>query len=355
MTTFSPPTEADQDPVPSGRPGARRGPRVSRRAWRAAAVVAVFVIGLGLPVVVSNPYYLGIATDGAVLGILALSIGFLASRCGLISLGHTTFFGLAAYTFAISTTNWGWAPLVAALFAVLVGSAVGALVGAAIVRTPGIGFLVLTLAIGQAFYQLSVQTALRPLTGTYDGIPIIYADGQTMLGRDQADMGDASQFWPIAWTVLIGFVVVVTLVTRSRFGRTIEAVRENEERARFSGLNTFTPRLLAFMLSATGASVAGVLFALKANYVSPNVFSFVTAGDSVIAALVGGWTTAVGPVIGAVLYVFGQSELGATGNLQLFTGIALVVTIAFLRTGIVGALTSLWSLARRVLLTRRTR
>jgi branched-chain amino acid transport system permease protein len=298
--------------------------------------VVVLILGFFVPSLVSDPYYMGIAADGVVLGILALGIGFLAHRCGLISLGHTAFFGGTAYGVAIATTHWGWSPLSATVFAIVGGVLLSLAIGALTVKTPGMSFLMLTLAFGQALYQLSIQTSVRSVTGAFDGLAVTWGADDSFLGMTQSEVGAANTFWPIAWVVLVLVAFSLYIIGRSRFGVVLEAIRENEERARFSGYNTYLPRLWAFAISGLCASLAGALFALKASYVSPDVLSFVLAGDSLIAAIVGGFTILVGPVIGAVLYIYAQGEFAETGNLQLYTGIAMIIAVVFLPGGITG-------------------
>lgn len=302
------------------------------------AVVAL-IVGLFVPEVITSQSNMEIVTDGVVLGMLALSIGFLAHRSGLISLGHTAFYGGAAYALAIATSEWGWSPAQAVVFAVVGGTLLGLVIGAFVVRTPGVSFLVLTLAIGQALHELVVQDSVREVTGAHDGLAVSWGSGDTVAGLTQAQVGNAADFWPLAWVSLVVVLVALWLVGRSRFGRVLEGIRENEERARFSGFNTYAPRLVAFTLSAAIASLAGTLFALKASFVAPDALSFVTAGDSLIAALVGGIATLIGPLVGGVLYIWARGEFSEGGNLQLFTGAALIIAIVFLRGGVVGAAT----------------
>ncbi len=312
---------------------------LNRKILIRAAIVAIVVGALGLfvPTLISDPYYMGIAADGVVLGILAIGIGFLAFRCGLISLGHTAFYGGAAYGVAITTTHWGWTPLMAVAFAIVAGTALSVVIGALCIRTPGMGFLMLTLAFGQALYQLSIQTSVRDVTGAFDGLAVTWGVDDTFLGMTQAEVGAANTFWPIAWVVLVLVGFMLWTVGRSRFGVVLEAIRENEERARFSGFNTYVPRLIAFTVSGLCASLAGALFALKASYVSPDVLSFVLAGDSLIAAIVGGFTILFGPVVGAILYIYAQGEFAESGNLQLYTGLAMIIAVVFLPGGITGS------------------
>jgi branched-chain amino acid transport system permease protein len=313
----------------------------------------VLVLGLFVPTFVTDPYYMGIAADGIVLGILAIGIGFLAHRCGLISLGHTAFYGGAAYGIAIATTHWGWGPFQAAAFAVVGATLLSVVVGALVIRTPGMAFLMLTLAFGQLLYQVSILTSVRDVTGAFDGIGITWSTDATFLGLTQAELGAADTFWPVAWIVLVLVGFGLWIVGRSRFGVILEAIRENEERARFSGYNTYYPRLAAFAISGFCAALAGALFALKASYVSPDVLSFVVAGDTLIAAIVGGFTLLAGPVVGALLYIFAQGEFAETGNLHLYTGLAMIITLVFLPGGITGFAAQLFNRRIRGRFTRK--
>jgi branched-chain amino acid transport system permease protein len=208
------------------------------------------------------------------------------------------------------------------------------------------GFLMLTLAFGQALYAISTLTSLRDVTGAFDGLGVTWPADATFFGLTQAELGAANTFWPLAWVALVLIAFGLWVAGRSRFGTVLEAIRENEERARFSGYNTYLPRLAAFTISGFCASIAGVLFALKASYVSPDVLSFVLAGDSLIAAIVGGFTILLGPVVGAILYIYAQGEFAESGNLQLYTGIAMIVAVIFLPGGVTGSAAALYRWAR---------
>lgn len=299
--------------------------------------VVVLLVGLLLPSVVTSSYYQGIAVSGAILAVMALGIGFLAHRSGLISLGHTAFYGGAAYLVAIASSHWGWSPDLAALLGVVGGTVLALAIGALVIRTPGMTFVMLTLAFGQALYQLVILDSVRSTTGGFDGLTITFAPGKSFLGLSQSDLGTPSSMWPVAWICVVVVATVLWLVGRSRLGTLLEAIRENEERARFSGYNTYVPRLIAFTISGAAASLAGVLFAMSSSYVSPDVLSFTTAGNALIATIVGGLATLIGPVVGAVLYIYAQAKF-ASGNLQLYMGLALIVVLVFLPGGIIGSL-----------------
>jgi branched-chain amino acid transport system permease protein len=304
------------------------------------AVVAL-VIGLQVPSVITSTYYQGIAVSGAILGIMALGIGFLAHRSGLISLGQTAFYGGAAYLVAIASTHWGWSPLLAGAFGFVGGTVLAAGIGALVVRTPGMSFVMLTLAFGQALYALVVLDSVRSTTGGFDGLSITFKPSQTFLGLSQSDLGTPSSVWPLVWVSVVIVALVLWLVGRSRLGTLLEGIRENEERARFSGYNTYLPRLAAFTIAGAAASLAGVLFALNGAYVSPDVLSFTTAGNALIATIVGGVATLVGPLVGAVAYIYAQAKFASGGNLQLYTGLALIIVLVFIPGGIVGGIVRL--------------
>ena len=227
---------------------------VRRNRW-VFVVALVFVAGFFVPGILDDPFQVGVAVDGLLLGMVALAVGFLIHKSGLVSLGQAAFFGGAAYVVAIGTNKWGWHPGLAVAVAIVATTLFAVLAGALIVRVPGISFAVLTLAIGQALYVLSVQTEMRPWTGGFDGLAVRY-DG-TILGYGPGEFGDPVTFWPIAWVALSGACVALWLASRSRWGLTLEAIRENEERARFCGFSTFLPRLAAFVLCGFIASVGG--------------------------------------------------------------------------------------------------
>lgn len=341
--------ETDDQIAP--RPATSRGARL--RGGLAVGLgigVLVALAGQVVPYVVRDTYQMSLLLNAAILSLTALGIGFLARHLGVISLGHGAFFGAAAYAVGIGTTNWGWSPATAVGFGILVGTGFALLMGVMVVRASGFGFLMLTLALSQALYALSVQTSARPLTGAYDGKLLSYDSSSTFLGMSQAEVMNPGLFWPVVWIALTVCATLLWLVGRSRFGTTLEGIRENEERMRFSGFDTFLPRLLAFVLSGAVASVGGALFAINAGYISPDILGFGKAGDTLIAALIGGFGLLAGPVVGTFLFTYAQARFNFGGNLPLFTGVALVVALVFIPGGITSGLQKL---ARRLRKARR--
>ncbi|MBM7517166.1 branched-chain amino acid ABC transporter permease [Nocardioides nitrophenolicus] len=343
MTTTAPADDVTATMVETPvRRGRRRGTLIGL-----GVALGALLGGLAVPYAVTDTYRMSLVVDGTVLSLMAIGIGFLARHLGMISLGHGAFFGAAAYGVGVATSNWGWSPTAAVGFGVVVGTVVALVMGLLVVRASGFGFLMLTLALSQALYSLSVQTSARPLTGAHDGKLLTYDRDLTFLGLNQADVMNPGLFWPFAWIALTVSVTVLWLVGRSRFGTTLEGIRENEERMRFSGYDTFGPRLAAFVLSGAVASLGGALFAINAGYVSPDILGFSKAGDSLIAALVGGFGLLLGPVVGTFLFVYAQANFNFGGNLHLFTGLALIVVLVFMPGGITGAFQKLYHRIRK--------
>ncbi len=342
------PAPSHETPTTTRRRAIRTGLDRRSLAIGIAIAVVVFVVGLVLFTTLSSAYYEGIIVSGATLGVVALGIGFLAHRSGLVSLGHTTFYGGGAYLVAIATTNWHWSPLGAGLFAFAGGTVLAFAIGALVVRAPGMTFVMLTLAFGQGFYQLVILDSVRSVTGAFDGLSVTFGPNASFLGLTQSDLATPSKVWPLVWAVLVIVALVLWLAGRSRFGTLLEGIRENEERARFSGYNTYLPRLAAFTLSGSVASAAGVLFAFTAAYVSPDVLSFTQAGNSLIAAIVGGVGSLVGPVVGAGLYTFGLNKFSSSGsNIDLYTGLALIIVLVFMPGGVSGTIARMLQAVRR--------
>lgn len=305
----------------------------------ALAFAAVMVAGLFVPAALPGGYYLGLLIQGMVLGVAAVGIGFLMHQCGLVMFGVAAFIGLPGYLMGIASAA-GLNVHGAVLLALAGCAAVAALVGALVVRARPLPFAMLTLAFAQMLKSTSQLRALRDITGGEDGLTMSFSGA--FLGLSQSQLAKASAFWPLAWLSLAGVLVLLWAVGRSRFGQVLRATQANEERMRFSGFDTYRPRLAAFVLASTVVSLAGVLMALNSAFVSPEALDFATGGHALVAMLVGGAATVGGPLLGALLYTWGQDAFGATGYLELLTGIAVVVMIAAFPKGAMGFVLQVW-------------
>lgn len=292
------------------------------------------LLGLAVPWVLTSSFYLGLLINGLLLGVAAIGIGFLMHQCGFVMFGVAAFIGLPAYLLGIASNLLGLNLHLAVLFA-LAGSALFALAaGALVVRARPLPFAMLTLAMAQMLRSASMLQALRPVTGGDDGLTMTF--NGSFFGLTQAALGKPSSFWPVAWLVLCAAVAIAWLAAHSRFGQILRATQANEERMRFCGFDTYAPRLAAFVLASVIVSLGGVATALNSAFASPESLDFATGGHALVAMLIGGAATVGGPLLGALLYTLGQDVFGATGYLELLTGIAVVVMIAAFPKGAMG-------------------
>lgn len=305
----------------------------------AAALVAGPVVAL----LVSSGTALSLITQAVIYAIFAMGIGLLLRQNGLVSFGHALYFGGAGYGIGI-LLQLNLMPAELAVLVTLVGVAAFAfLVGLVIVRVPGIAFGMLTLAIGQMFFLTASRT--RGFTGGADGMNVDWPS--TLFGLSQSVLLKPANLFVLCWGVLVVLTLLLALLLRSRFGAITEAVRDNEERARFIGIPTVLPRAAVYALSALVTGVAGILAALNTGFVSPEVLHWSLSGMALMMVVVGGFKVLWGPPLGAVVYFLFKDILGdyATHWMTIF-GIALITVIVFSPTGIAGALQRLFGTRR---------
>ncbi|MBB3181344.1 branched-chain amino acid ABC transporter permease [Variovorax sp. Sphag1AA] len=333
--------------VPAAMPqggAAQVAPKARGKALRVVMLCVVVLLGLLLPMAMGSSFYLGLLTQAAILAVAAVGVGFLMHHCGLVMFGVAGVSGGATYLVALSSMAWGWNAPASAVFGLLGTTMAFALVGALIVRARPLPFAMLTLALAQMLRQLVSITGLRHITGGDDGISISF--NGSVFGMTQAELAQPSVFWPVVWLALCGSMLLAWRVSRSRLGLVLRAIRANEERMRFSGFNTYLPRLGAFVLAGFIIALAGVLTALHSAFASPELLDFGTGGNTLVATIIGGAGNVFGPVLGSLLFALGQDRFGASGHLELFTGIAVVVVIAAFPDGLIGFVRNLWSRKR---------
>jgi branched-chain amino acid transport system permease protein len=330
---------------------AARRPSLARVTPRLPVTIVIAVLGFFVPSVISSANGMTVLVNGLLLGLMALSVGFLLDMLGWVSFGAAAFSGGAAYLFAILCVSSKMNLTVAAILAVA-GSVVGGLlVGLIFVRSKALVFTMLTLALGQLLYQLVTLDRFSSATGGTNGLVVAFHG--TFFGMSASQLADPAQVWPLIWAIVIVLMAACYLIGRSRFGAILRGIRENETRMQHSGYNTFTPRLLAFGFAGFIGAVAGVLSAANVGFISPELLTFEASGTAIIAALIGGYQTATGPVIGGLLVDWGQNEFGSTGHLYLYTGLAVIVVLVLFPRGLSGVATDLWNHATRQL--RRVR
>ncbi len=301
--------------------------------------IAALVIGTMVSAGVSSGTVLSLLTQAIIYAVFATGVGLLLRQNGMVSFGHALFFGCAGYAVGVMM-QLKLMPAEAAIVVALLGVTLIAFVmGLVIVRVPGVAFGMLTLAIGQMFYLSATRT--RGITGGADGMNVEWP--ATLFGVSQSVLLKPANLFLICWVTLVLVLFLLALLLRSRFGGITEAVRDNEERARFIGIQTLLPRAAVYALSAAVTAMAGLLSVLNTGFVAPENLHWSLSGVALMMAVVGGYKALWGPALGAVVYFLAKDVLGNYANhwMAIF-GIALITVIVFSPTGIAGALQHLF-------------
>lgn len=306
----------------------------------ALGVVALFVV----PDVtrVSDSLQLSVIHQGLLFGFAAVGLNLLLRHTKLTSFGHAAFFGTGAYATAVLAKYAGLQSVgLLLLGAIATATVMAAIIGALSLRHTGLYFALLTLAFGQLLYAIALgQSAL----GGSDGMPIRPgpANQPLLLG---------TAFEPAVYQILTYYLTVVVIlvglfvlyrITQSPFRYALDAIGQERTRARFIGLPVRRYVWAAFVISGVYGGVAGGLYAVVRQYVRPEgTLFFLRSGDILFMAILGGFRTLVGPLIGGVVLIFLQ-DVGqdVTQYYEFLTGVVLLVLVYGFPRGIVGSLRS---------------
>jgi branched-chain amino acid transport system permease protein len=262
--------------------------------------------------------------------LFACSFNLLIGYVGLLSFGHAAYFGMGGYLAGHAAKVWGFSPELAIISGALVAAALGAVAGWVAIRRQGIYFAMITLALAQMIYFFCVQA---PFTGGEDGIQAIPRGN--LFGMIPLDQ-DLSMYWLVAAVFLGGFLLIHRII-HSPYGQVLKSIRENEPRATSLGYRTDDYKLVAFILAATLAGVAGATKSLVFGIATLTDVYWAMSGEVVLMTLVGGLGTVFGPVIGAAVIVTMQNYLAELGAwVTVIQGIIFVVCVMAFRRGIVG-------------------
>ncbi|SIO56324.1 amino acid/amide ABC transporter membrane protein 2, HAAT family [Bradyrhizobium erythrophlei] len=318
-------------------------PRDHSLARLAAAMAPVLLLLILLPTFVET-YQIQLVTYGLIAAIAALGFNLLLGYTGLLSFGHSAYFGLGAYTVAFVVQRLGPHSME---FYILIGIPVvaiaSALFGYVCVRHTRIFFGILTLAISQVVYSLALK--LYWVTGGSDGLRVPRPALLLGLLNFSGPRGFQQFITSYYYYVLAIFVVCVVLmwvVVHSPFGKALQAIRDNEVRARFLGLRIRRFRWISFLVSGTLTGLAGILWVPLNGLTTPDVLYWTFSGEIVFSALLGGFRNFTGPIVGGIVFTYLKTYAVATTEYwQLLLGVVLVTLVLVLPTGIVGGLSTL--------------
>lgn len=290
---------------------------------------------LALPLLIGNPFYVGIATHVLVFAMLALSLNILLGYGGMTSLGHATYLGVPAYVCAKLAAAGVAAPL-AAGGALLAGTLVAAVFGVLALRARGLGFLMITLALGQIVWGMAYRWV--ELTGGDNGVrlsarPVFFG----------IDLSGAVSFYYFTASVFAIALFCLWQLERSPYGACLRGTRDQKRRMTMLGHNTWLIQWTAFVLSGFWGSVAGLIYVYDYGFVSPGTLSLQQSAETLLMVILGGAGTLAGPVVGAVIITLVRL-VASTYIDRWFTllGVIFIVAVLFMPQGIVPGVRALF-------------
>jgi branched-chain amino acid transport system permease protein len=264
--------------------------------------------------------------------LFASAFNLLIGYVGLLSFGHAMFLGMAGYVAAHAAKEWGLTPEVALLLGTAASCVLGLFSGLLAIRRQGIYFAMITLALAQMVYFFCVQA---PFTHGEDGIQSVPRGH--LFGI--IDLSNRTAMYMTVFVIFVAGFLLIYRIIHSPFGQVLKAIRENEPRAISLGYDTDRYKLVAFILSATLAGVAGAMNALVFQLAALNAVHWTMSGEVVLMTLLGGLGTVFGPAVGALAVVAMENYLAQLGAwVTIVEGLVFVVCVLTFRRGIVGEL-----------------
>jgi branched-chain amino acid transport system permease protein len=318
---------------------------VARVALVAAAAAALVSFPWWSAPWESSRFATTLVRDALILAIFALSLDLLVGRAGMPSLGHSAFFGAGAYAAGIASQRLATDQLPVTLgAAALVAALLALLIGVLVVRSEGIFFLMLTLALAQIVFAIAFQWTA--VTGGSNGLSGV---GRPMLAS--LDFSPPDLMYVLVAVTFVLAAVVVFGLARSPYGRALIGVRENERRMRALGYDTARLRLSAFVLAGTLAGIAGALSAYSTRFVSAQDAGLGNSVRAFVTVLVGGAGTLGGPVVGSALVTLIERVVPSLlpPDLRIaeaILGIVFIGFVLFARQGVVGLGRYAWARVR---------
>lgn len=298
--------------------------------WGVVAV-GCLALAIGMPHLGVPPFYISLATQMWIYAIVAMSLDLLVGFTGLVNFSQAAFFGMGAYAAAIALTRYHVVDFGAELaLGVMLAVVTGAVFGLVALRSEGVGFIIITIALNEIVWGLAYQWV--SMSGGDNGITGIV---RPALGPWDLS-GNTAYYYVCLCAYTIALVLLVTLV-RSPFGLVLRGVRDSPRRMRALGYDVWLFRYLALMISAGFAGLAGVLFAWYNQFVGPVNLALDTSTQFLIIVILGGIGTLYGQLLGAGIVVFLSNGLSAiTQRWVLILGAVYVLIVMYAPDGLVG-------------------
>jgi branched-chain amino acid transport system permease protein len=324
----------------AGRAIAMKSEARRRRATALLIVAGAVLLGL-LPFAGVRPFTITLLTEALIFAIWAMSLDLMTGYTGMLTFGHAAGFGLGGYAagyFAREVT----ADFVASLLvAELVILSVAVPIGFVAIRLSGAAFAIISLCIAQVFFQIAV--AWRSVTEGMDGL--VGVPLPTVLGRT---INVGTEFYLLTVMIAGAVCLVLCQLVISPFGRTLGAIRVNEDRAAAIGINVRLHKWLVFVMSWAIAGIGGTLMVFMKAGTTPMSLYWTESGNVLIMAIFGGLGTLLGPIVGAISFVFLRDALTTGFEVwQLAFGVVFVIVVLVFPSGLAGIVSRVWMLLWR--------
>ena len=306
-------------------------------ALHAAVVAALFALNFFLP-----EYHHGVMARVLVLAAFAMGYNLLFGYAGLLSLGHAMFFAAGLYGAGLTMYHLDWDVPAAFMAGLASGALLALVIGVLALRTRGVAFMIVTMMFAQVAYLLIYY--FGAWTRGDEGLVIQQQVRAITFGGSRLDLTDPAARY-MAALALFAIVLAVTLaIVRSSFGRVLVAIRENEERTKMLGYDTFANKLIAMVASGAICAAAGAAYVILFGYVGSTLASVQYSILPLLWVLLGGAATTLGPLVGTLfMYYVVDITSAYTSAYMLIVGFALILLVLYFPKGVLGTIRERWA------------
>jgi branched-chain amino acid transport system permease protein len=310
-------------------------PRLLRRptlalAWLFFGLALLFAVVAGIA---GDVFFFRLATESLIFGGLALSVDLLLGRTGLLPLGQALFFGFGAYVSAL-VLKQGLPSFWLAMVAVLVMTTlVGLVAGVIAIRAKGVYFALISFGLAQVVSKVVFNTRELGASDGIIGVPV----PQISFGLFSVDAASPAGFFLLVLAFIAVLYGLLAYLMETPFGHQLAAIRTNEHRVSFLGVDPWRYKLAVFVLAANVAGLSGALYPMLRGFVSPELMFFQVSGNAIINVIVGGTGTLIGALYGSAILTVLRSVIGTfTAHHQLVIGVIFMISVIFFPKGLIG-------------------
>ena len=305
-------------------------------ALHVVVIALLFALNFVLP-----DYHHGLLARIMVLAVFAMGYNLLFGYVGLLSLGHAMFFSAGLYGSGLAIYHLGWGVPAAFGAGLVSGALLSLVIGLLALRTTGVAFMIVTMMFAQVFYLSILYFA--QWTGGDQGLVLQQAQRLIEIGGVTLDLTEPVTRYMVSLGLFSVVLVATLMMARSAFGRVLVAIRENEERTRMLGYDTFANKLAAVVASGIICAASGAAYALLFGYVGSTLASVQYSILPLLWVLLGGAATTLGPLVGTVfMYYVIDVTSGYTSAYMLVVGIALILLVLYFPKGVLGTIRDRW-------------